>query len=352
MATRRGFLAGLAALTLPVPGWADVGSPSFLAAGQGDNGHVLHGLSATGATTFAIDLPGRGHAACAHPSRPLAVAFARRPGTFALVLDCLSGSVLHQLTPPEGRQFNGHGIFSADGSVLFTSEVVAETSEGRIGLWQHPGFRRIGEWASGGIGPHDVRRLPDGRLVIANGGIQTDPQDRSKLNLDRMRPNLTVLSLVGEIAEQAELPPDLRQNSIRHLAVSQLGQVGFAMQWEGDPSEAAPLLGLWQPGSAPVLCPPDPADAFRMKGYAGSIAMSPAGQIAVTSPRGGVVLLHDALGAHVATHSRADVCGVAAGGAGFLASDGGGALWSCTASGLTLLRRSGPQWDNHLVGLG
>lgn len=353
MATRRGFLAGLAALTLPVPSWADVGSPRFLAAGKQDGRFVLHGLSATGESTFSIDLPGRGHAACAHPGRPLAVAFARRPGIFAVALDCLTGEVIARLVPPEGRQFNGHGVFSADGAVLFTSEVVAETSEGSIGIWRFPDFRRIGECASGGIGPHDMKRLPDGRLVIANGGIRTDPQDRTKLNLDSMRPNLTVLSVEGSIEAQAELPADLWQNSIRHLAVNAAGTVAFAMQWEGDPSEPVPQLGLWTPGKSELrTCLPDAAGTFRMKGYAGSIAMTDHGLIALTSPRGGVVMIHDAEGRHLATHARADICGIASDDDGFLASDGSGALWSCTTQGIVLLRRAGPQWDNHLIALG
>lgn len=232
--------------------------------------------------------------------------------------------------------------------MLFTSEVVAETSEGRIGLWRFPEFQRIGEWASGGIGPHDVKRLPDGRLVVANGGIQTDPQDRSKLNIATMRPNLTVLADEGEIAAQADLPPELAQNSIRHLAVNAQCKVAFAMQWEGDPSEAVPLLGLWVPGQPIVLCPPDPAEAFWMKGYAGSIAMTAQGQIAVTSPRGGLVMIHDNAGTHLATHARADICGFAAEDGGFLASDGSGALWFCDVAGLAPLRGEGPLWDNHL----
>ncbi len=351
MATRRGFLAGLAALTLPVPCWADVGAPACLAAGKQGERFVLHGLSSAGQSLFAIDLPGRGHAAAAHPQRPLAVAFARRPGTFALVLDCLDGSVRHRLSPPEGRQFNGHGVFSADGRTLFTSEVVAEGSTGRIGVWDTTGFRRIGEWASGGIGPHDLKRRDDGSLIVANGGIATDPTDRSKLNVDSMRPTLAHLTADGRIAHLAELPPELSRNSIRHLAFGRDGRVAFAMQWEGDPAEAVPLLGLWQPGQAPVLCPPRPAEAMRMRGYAGSIAMASNGLIAITSPRGGVVMIHDADGAHLATHARADICGAAPQGTGFLLTDGSGVMWSGDQAGLRLLSTDGPAWDNHLVAL-
>lgn len=350
MATRRGFLAGMAALAMPVPGWAEVGNPRYLAAGSTGQGHVLHGLDAAGESLFQLDLPGRGHAAAAHPTRPVAVAFARRPGTFALALDCRTGAVIERLVPPEGRQFNGHGVFSARGDILFTSEVVAATSEGRIGLWETDRFTRIGEWSSGGIGPHDMKRLEDGGLVIANGGIKTDPNDRTKLNIDSMKPNLVKLSPEGRIVAQAELPAEFSRNSIRHLALGMGGVVAFAMQWEGDPAIDVPLLGHWRPGSEATLFAPPEEELFRMKGYAGSIAVSD-GLVALTSPRGGVVMIHDATGRHLATHVRADACGVAACDKGFIVTDGGGALWFCDTSEMQPLQRGGPAWDNHLVAL-
>ena len=203
MATRRGFLASFAAaLTVPRLSWANAGSPAFLAAAKQGDGFVLCGLAPDGQIVFRIPLPARGHAAAAHPIRPEAVGFARRPGTFALVIDCARGQIAHRLTPPEGRQFNGHGAFSADGAWLFTSEVIAETSQGRIGVWHAArGYARIDEWPSHGIGPHELRRMGDGTLVVANGGIQTDPTDRRKLNLDTMRPNLTYLSAEGALLD-------------------------------------------------------------------------------------------------------------------------------------------------------
>jgi hypothetical protein len=309
---------------------------------------VLHGLTGRGESLFRIALPGRGHAAAAHPTRAEAVAFARRPGTFALVIDCGSGVVRHRLTPPEGMQFNGHGAFSADGSVLMTSEVVAETSEGRIGLWETRDYSRLTGWPSHGIGPHEIRLLPDGRLAVANGGIRTDPVDRSKLNLAEMRPNLALLDPEGGLLERIELP-ELWQNSIRHLAPCG-DSIAFAMQWEGDPAEAVPQLGLWTPGRAPVLCAPRPQDAFAMKGYAGSIAAT-AERVLVTSPKGGAAQLYAADGSHVATHRRADLCGAAAHGGAFVVTDGMGAVWSADDTGLLPLARGATLWDNHLVAL-
>jgi hypothetical protein len=351
MATRRAFLAGLATACLPVVTWAEVGSPAFLAAGKQGDSFVLHGLSAQGQSLFKIDLPGRGHAAAAHPTQALAVAFARRPGTFALVIDCLTGLVRHHLTPPLGRQFNGHGAFSSDGGLLMTSEVVAEGSAGRIGVWETATYTRIAEWDSGGIGPHDLKRLPDGRLIIANGGIQTDPSDRTKLNLSDMRPNLTLLSPQGEMLDQVELGPDLRQNSIRHLALTENG-VAFAMQWEGDVAEPVPQLGLWTPGQSPRLCPPQPGDAFAMQGYAGSIAVSQKAKlIGLTSAPAGALMLFETNGTPVVTHRRADISGVALGAAGLVATDGQGAVWRVEPAGLTPLAQSDIAWDNHLIAL-
>jgi uncharacterized protein len=346
---RRSFLATLAAASLPRMGWADAGSPALLAAGKVGENYFLHGLSATGQSLFRLPLPGRGHAAAAHPTRPEAVAFARRPGTFALVINCATGAVTRTLAPPDGHQFNGHGAFSADGSVLMTSEVIADTSEGRIGLWDARDYTRLTDWPSGGIGPHEIKRLADGRLAVANGGIQTDPNDRTKLNIATMRPNLTLLSPDGAMLDQIELA-GLHQNSIRHLALTG-DSIAFAMQWEGDAAETVPLVGLWRPGSAPVLCEAAPEEAMTMQGYAGSIAAT-ASRVLITSPKGGAAMMFALDGTPVATHRRADLCGAAASADGFVLTDGLGAVWAADDDGLSPLSTGATAWDNHLVALG
>ena len=352
MATRRGFIASLAvALTAPRLSWADAGSPAFLAAAKQDKGFVLCGLDPRGAAVFTIPLPARGHAAAAHPTRPEAVAFARRPGTFALVIDCAQGNVAHRLTPPEGRQFNGHGAFSVDGDRLYTSEVVAKTSEGRLGIWDAAnGYARIDEWPSHGIGPHEIRRMGDGTLVIANGGIQTDPTDRRKLNLDSMQPNLTYLSPDGALIDQVTLHPQLHQASIRHLALGPGGVVAMALQWEGDPADPVPLLALHRRGQPVTICPTPESEAWAMKGYAGSIAWS-GDHIALTSPPGGVVQVFDGAGRFVGTIRRMDASGVAPLADGLMVTDGTGTISRISADRLELIQHHDLAWDNHLVGL-
>ncbi|PRX38047.1 hypothetical protein SAMN05216257_103434 [Meinhardsimonia xiamenensis] len=358
MTTRRAFLASLAAIgaaAAPPLSWAAAGSPTHLAAARDIDGRfALYGIEAGGAVTFRVDLPARGHAGAAHPDRAEAIVFARRPGRFALVLDCARGRVLQRLAPPPGRHFNGHGTFAADGALLFTSEQVSETSEGRVGVWDvAAGYRRAGEFSTHGIGPHELCLMPDGAtLVVANGGIATDPADRRKLNIDSMRPNLAYLGLTGRLEERVELDDALHRNSIRHLAVRGDGLVAFAMQWQGAPEEAPPLLGLHRRGAPPLLAEPPLPELLAMRGYAGSVAFAAGGEeVAITSPRGGRLQRFAPDGTFLGALARADICGLAAGASGLLATDGLGGVIAIAGGKARPLARHGAAWDNHLVPL-
>lgn len=137
MANRRAFLAGLFASGLvPSASWADAGSPAYLTAARDANErYILIGLSESLSETFRQPLPARGHAAAAHPTLPQAVAFARRPGLFALVMDCRDGRLIRRLNAPDGRHFYGHGVFSPDGAFLYTTENDYAQARGMIGVW-------------------------------------------------------------------------------------------------------------------------------------------------------------------------------------------------------------------------
>ncbi|WP_407495338.1 DUF1513 domain-containing protein [Pseudooceanicola sp. MF1-13] len=350
MASRRHFLASLlAASAMPRLSWADAGNPSYLAAArEPDGGYALFGLDGQGRDLFRIALPGRGHAAAAHPDAPEAVAFARRPGTFALVIDCTTGLVAHRLDAPQGSHFYGHGAFIAGGDILCTTENHIDSGEGRIGFWsRRAGYKRVGEIASGGIGPHEILALPEDGLAVANGGIRTHPdQGRDKLNLDKMRPNLAYATVDG-VEEVVELSDDLHQASIRHLA-SDGDLVAFAMQWQGDLSDPVPLMGLHRRGDAPVLCQADLAEQLAMNGYAGSVAMA-GGQVGITSPRGGRVHLFSRDGAFQGAVMRGDVCGLAPRGAGLLATDGMGGVLALAQDHIEPLAVAPRAWDNHLI---
>lgn len=357
MATRRGFLATLlAGAALPSLSWADAGGPAYVAAArEPDGSYALYGLSADGEETFGIALPARGHAAAAHPFRPEAVAFARRPGTFALVIDCARGVLLGQLEAPEGHHFNGHGAFSSDGHTLFTSETDNLNGEGQIGVWNAAeGYARQRQFASGGIGPHEILRLPGTDvLAVANGGIHAAlDNERTKLNLATMAPNLSYFSDTGALLEQVTLPPDLHQNSIRHLAAHSDGTLAFAMQWEGDAALYPPLLGLHRRGETVVLHPVADHDTPRTRNYAGSVAFSNDGaRVGITCSKGGVLAVFDLNGGAPTLLPRRDVSGLACAPEGMIATDGMGGVLAVTTEGLRPLGSFNRAWDNHLVAI-
>ena len=362
--TRRSFLAGLAASTLtPAPSWADAGSPAFLSAARlAQDRYALCGMDARGGLLFQLPLPARGHAAAAHPNRPEVVGFARRPGNFAYVIDCARGAVSAELTAPEGYHFYGHGVFSQDARRLYTTENDFEAARGMIGVWDvRAGYRRIGAFESGGIGPHEIARLPQtDTLVIANGGIETHPDaGRAKLNLATMTPDLAYISEAGRMLEQVSLPHGLHQHSIRHIDIAAAGQlsgaVAIGLQWQGDMAQVPPVVALHRRGGALRLLDAGAQVHRDAQGYVGSIAFDQnARTIAATCPRGGFVLLFDPETGELRDRIAApDACGVARHAGGIVLTSGTGRVSALTArTGQTaLLAQHELSFDNHLVRL-
>ena len=364
--SRRSMLAALAAavpaLALPRAGRAGAVRRLYLSArGDAAGGYRATGI-AGGGVAFDIALPARGHSMALHPDGAQAVYFGRRPGAFALVVDIAKGHSMRMVDAAAGRWFNGHGVFAADGARLFATETVGGTGDGMVGVYDPAdGYRRVGEWRSGGLDPHDIRLLSDGRtLVVANGGIlRHEDAPRAILNLDTMAPSLAYLDARdGTPLAAAALPPALRQLSIRHLAVAPGDRVAVAMQYEGPEGDAVPLVATHRPGAAAIRPIATPAEAIRgMRQYCGSAAMDPSGRIlGVTSPRGGLALFWDVRDdRHAGAYRMADCCGIAPGegAGGFLLSNGYGEMMPYDAltgrAGGAGAPIEGAKWDNHML---
>ena len=316
-------------------------------------------LDAGGHEVFATSLPARGHDATARPHSPDFVVFARRPGNWFAVIDGRGGRSLEVVHAPDGRHFYGHGVFSVDGRLLYVTENDIATGDGAVGVHDATdGFRRIADFPSGGVGPHDISLMPDGhRLVIANGGLRTHPDTgRETLNPGDMRPNLVLADMRhGEVLARHELEPGLRQLSIRHLAVRGDGTVAFGCQYEGDPQDAPPLIGLIDAEGRIDLPEMDEATLFRMQNYVGSVAFDDDGRsLIATSPKGGAALVWDMERRRVSDGIiLPDVCGATAlPRGGFLLSSGHGQIAAVHEPGtITELRRSRWIWDNHIAEL-
>ena len=308
-----------------------------------------------------VPLPGRGHGFAVHPSTGHVVVFARRPGDWALVVDPATGAVLERLSAAEGRHFYGHGVFSPDGALLYTSENGFEDGRGIIGVWDvATDWRRVREWSSHGVGPHEVRVLGGGaRLAIANGGIRTHPDTgRAKLNLDAMVSSLAVLDTTdGRLVRSASFGERLRRLSIRHLDIDRDSRIVVAMQHEGSRRDRVPLVAFERDARlAPAYAPGEASR--RMRQYAGSVSFDASGRyVAVSHPHEGIVSLWASGSARwLALTELPDTCGIAAGSSAgvFIATGAGGRIARIDArvgDSALLARSDGSRWDNHLLAL-
>ena len=333
------------------------------AAKRADGRHSILLLTADGRVLREVELSARGHDIAIHKASGRAVAFARRPGTFAVAFELQREAPPTVFTAHEGRHFYGHGVFSTDGRLLYVSENDIEGVRGVIGIYDvGAGYKKIGEHPSHGLGPHEIILLSDGRtLAVANGGLDTVPEaGRANLNTEDMRPSLTFVDAQsGALIADHPLHGALSQLSVRHIAADANGMVWVGGQWEGASTETPSLVGSagrdralsFLNADAPGLVGGD------LKGYVGSMAVSLDGAIiAASAPKAGQVLYVDALRCQVIGSSRLkDVCGIAGEvSENFAASSGFGVLRHETP-GVKVLSEvaiSDIAFDNHLRRVG
>ena len=341
------FMASLAPRALFALERADA---VFASGFRGPDGRYGVGLIGEDGTFIEkIDLPDRIHGLGYSPATGKTVAFARRPGTFAVVFDATRRSEPVLIAAPDNRHFFGHGHFSPDGRLLYASENDFDANRGMIGVYDAAdGFRRIGEFEAHGIGTHDMTVSDDGKLlIIANGGIETHPDfGRTKLNLDHMEPSLVIADArSGALIEKHVMPRELSQLSTRHLDVADNGRIWFACQYEGSRNDSPPLVGHFAKGEALSFVSLPEEITAGLANYVGAIAVNrQQGLVGVTSPKGGLAVTFDQRnGAIVSTTTVTDAAGIAPAPSGFAVSSYDGRFEAT---------KSPVAWDQHIVRIG
>lgn len=256
--------------------------------------HFVVASTLDGRLVSQTPIPQRGHETLPIPQQPNRVlVLARRPDRLAFVVDILRGEMVAQFSAQEHRHFYGHAVFSAGGEWLYTSENDYLNERGVIVVRDASNYRVVAEYDSGGIGPHEIKFLPDQiHLAVANGGIHTHPDwPRLKLNVDTMQPNLAILNTDTGAITQRYTPPH-HQQSIRHLDVNAAGDIFVGIQSQGKWQNQQPLVYV-QKGNKPLQAFAAPrSDWQAMHRYTSSITCGD-GYLVVTSPRGNSLTLWD-----------------------------------------------------------
>lgn len=374
---RRRFLAWLLALGA-TPAWAAIAGAEkqhlYLAARRREGRYEAVVLRSDGSDVTVIPLPERGHSFAIDSQRGRAVAFGRQPGFFAYAFDIQGQGSVAKLPLPDDRHFFGHGVFSGDGQRLFATENDFNAGRGVLGVYEVSAtgqYRRVNEFDTRGIGPHEVILLRDGvTLCVANGGILTHPSyGKLELNRDTMRSSLAYIdSRDGRLIEQVFSPQPWHQLSLRHLALDAAGRVWTGCQYIGPAQHRPPLVARHNRGDALQWLSGPPEVLRGMRNYVGSVAADVSGgTIATSSPVGNCIVFWDAdTGDCLGKIGMDDGCGVApAKSAGFLLTSGLGRLAQYLplesapvqnspdqqrSAQAQMLRSdvSGLAWDNHL----
>ncbi len=311
-------------------------------------------LNAAGTIISSEEFPARGHDLVQCPTTGNILVFARRPGVFAALFD-RSGRPIGQVKAISNRHFYGHGVFSSDGKLFYATENDFENARGIVGIYRMGAqqVERIGEFPSGGIGPHDLQLSGDGQyLIVANGGIETHPDfARTKLNIATMRPNVSWLNIKdGKVVARFEPPAAWHKLSLRHMATANGKEVFVGGQMQDGAPPETPLIANLSLDKGIAFLDIEPPVQSTLRGYIGSIEVSNDGQqICASSPKGDVAIVLDKYGNLFRRQTATNVCAIAPTCSDqFQISTGNGQF---AALGQPLSHIDGFEFDNHMIAL-
>ncbi len=229
------------------------------------------------ATTF---LP---HGVAIHPKTPHIVTTFEKIGPGCAEIDLSTGEARRFILPTKDRWFYGHGAYSTDGSLLYSTETVNSTSQGVIGVRDARTFQYLGDFPTFGENPHDCHLIDKGTvLVITNGG--------SKVAGHGDQPCVTYVEVASrKLLHRHDMVGD-RFNTGHLGVVGKDGLVVVSAPRSGVMDKDLGAVSMRE-GSGPLVTVTDPPEiTARMIGESLSVEVhEPTGAAAVTHPYGDMV---------------------------------------------------------------
>ena len=225
-----------------------------------------------------IPLSFRGHGTIKHPKKAWTVLVFPQRGGMAAEVDIKSRKVSKQIAAETGQQFYGHGIFSDDGSTLFSTEINLKNGSGILAIRDSMTYKVIGKYETGGFIPHDVKLINNGKtLIVANAAPKaTDKTSLAYIDIHS-----------GKILENPST--DFPKASFAHLALATGGEI-FISTTPID-NKMAGRVFIRTPGKAIEVLPLPDLVLAKVEGQALSLAIdNQRGIVGVTIPQTGRVL--------------------------------------------------------------
>ena len=282
----------LAAMLPPAKAWsapaADlvIGGGRFKEAPEGPTKFVLVKANATAREVATIPAAFFPHGFAYHPRQGHLVAAFEKIGPGAGVFDLRAMRAVETIAPQAGRHFYGHGAYSEDAKLLYSTETIVATGAGAIGVRDARSFKVLGDFPTHGDNPHDCRLIEGGKvLAVTNGGGNTESGRRGSLCFVEVGS--------GRLLDRFEIGDD-RFNAGHVETLPGRGAIVVSAPRLGLPERQLGAVSVRRAGGALQLIREPGEVTQRMSGEALSVVALPeAGLFLVTHPTPGMVTCWD-----------------------------------------------------------
>jgi uncharacterized protein len=260
-----------------------LGGGTYMDTKSGKINHVLAVVDLESRKQTQADTSFLPHGIHRKPTDPNCLAVFEKIGPGACEFDLAARKVLRYIPVVDGRQFYGHGGYSIDGAVMYSTETILKSGDGVIAVRDSQTLKILGEFPTFGKEPHECKLIDAGRtMVVTNGGghMQGDA------------PNVAYIDVNSEkLLEKVELR-NARLNT-GHISLSDRGSlVVVSAPRAGLGAQHLGGVSIRPRGQSMETADSQEAVTQRMQGEALSVAIhSEAGLAAVTHPDGDMVTI-------------------------------------------------------------